>query len=89
MARKPSGRRFIFVDRKLTIHEAMIKRAADLSRLRAEIDALSASPLDTMASQQVEVQPDDPRYEDAPIEEVWISVGRWDNNGKRVDEKQE
>ena len=69
---KPTGRRFIFEDRTLSVHEALIQRAKDLQRLRDEITALAAEPLPTTRCFQVEVQPDDPRYEDAPIAEVWV-----------------
>jgi hypothetical protein len=73
MESKLTGRRFVFEDRELTLHEAMIKRAKQLTDLRMEYAFVASQPLETTETIQVEVKPDDPRYEDAPIAEVWTT----------------
>lgn len=70
---KSSGRRFDFEDRKYTpaehAREWKQRIRAAMKELQRAIDV--APPLTYTV--QVEIPKDDPRYEFAPISEVWVS----------------
>lgn len=69
---KPTGRRFIFEEQPLSIVDALLEKSRQIAHHCAEIERIAAEPLPKTKLVQTEVQPDDPRYKDAPIAEVWV-----------------
>lgn len=70
----PTGRRFVFEDHRLTEAE---HKALWIQRVREAEEALEIAitvPPKWDICEQVEVDPGDERYADAPIAEVWINI---------------
>jgi hypothetical protein len=74
MTEKPTGRRFIFQDRTLTPEEHHALWMQRVREAKAELEEAILIPPPKTVTDQVEVKPDDPRYADAPIGEVWVTM---------------
>ena len=73
MISKPSGRRFVFEERVYTPHgrvKEWLRRIKEAENVLREV--IRTQPPETYTI-QVEVSKDDPRYDTAPIEEVWVT----------------
>jgi hypothetical protein len=83
MISKPSGRRFVFEDRKYTPFERLQAWIRLIQQAQAELQEVVRRPPPETYTIQVEVKPDDPRYEHAPIEEVWVAGPSFRFNKKK------
>ena len=72
MTSKPSGRRFDFEDRRYTPKEHATEWRRRIRVALEELqEAINTPPPDTHTI-EVEIPKDDPRYDHAALEEVWI-----------------